>query len=412
MPRSINRLSHRTVASTDKIGLYADGGGLYLQVSRFETKSWVFRFTMNGRAREMGLGALHTVTLAEARQAAEQCRKLVREGIDPIEERKAERLRRWLDSAKTMTFKSCAEAYIKVQSSSWSNIKHAAQWRSTLETYAYPVLGDLPVQAIDIGLVLKVVEPIWSTKTETASRVRGRIESILDWAAVRGYRDDDNPARWKGRLDKVLPAGSKVRRVAHHAALPYDQMGTFMEELRRRESVAARGLEFLILTAARTGEVINAQWDEVDLEKALWVVPADRMKGCREHRVPLSDDAVNVLHAIAKVRTSDFIFPGAKTNRPLSNMAFLQQLKRMKRDDLTAHGFRSSFRDWAAERTAYPAEVAEMALAHAVGDKVEAAYRRGDLFEKRRKLMEAWAEFCAQKKDGETNNVVSLNQAL
>lgn len=412
MARSINKLTARSVAAIAEPGMYGDGGGLWLQMSRFGTKSWLFRFTLHGKAREMGLGPVHTVSLAEARQEAERCRKQLRQGIDPIEARKAEKARSALEVAQVWTFKACAESYIAAHEAGWKNAKHADQWRNTLATYAYPTLGALPVQGVDTGLVMRVLEPIWTTKTETATRLRGRIEAVLDWAAARKYRQGENPARWKGHLDKLLPTRSKVQKVAHHPALAYDQMGAFMAQLRGQDSVGARGLEFQILTATRTGEVIGARWAEVDLEKRVWAIPAERMKGGREHRVPLSSAAVAVLKAMAAQRQEgDWIFPGAKAGKPLSNMAFLQLLKRMKRDDLTAHGFRSSFRDWAAERTAYSREVAEMALAHIVADKVEAAYRRGDLFEKRARLMQDWADFCAQAPVDGVVTVVPLRAA-
>jgi integrase len=395
LARSINRLSARKVATETRRGLHADGGGLYLQISNFETKSWVFRFTLNKKSREMGLGPLHTVSLAEARQEAEACRRMLRDGIDPIEHRNAVKATKRLEGVNFTTFKECAEAYIRSHGAAWRNDKHSSQWRNTLTTYAYPIFGALSVQAVDTALVMKALEPIWSTKTETASRVRGRIEAILDWASVSEFRQGENPARWRGHLDKLLPAPSKVREVKHHVALPYIEIGPFMIELRQRDAISARGLEFLILTAARTAEVIGATWDEIDFSEGTWTVPADRMKSNKQHRRPLSPDAVEVLEGMNSMRSSSFIFPGSRTNSPLSNMAFLQLLKRMNRGDLTAHGFRSTFRDWAAECTDYPSEVAEMALAHAVGDKVEAAYRRGDMFEKRKLLMRDWAKYCS-----------------
>ena len=394
MARSINRLSPRTVATVTERGYYADGDGLYLQVSAYGTKSWLFRFTLAGKAREMGLGAVNTVSLAEAREEARRCRKLVREGVDPIEVRKAERTKAMVEAATALNFRQCAEAYIKAHEAGWRNPKHRQQWGNTLGTYAYPVVGDLPVAAVDTGLVLKVLEPIWNTKTETASRLRGRIESVLDWATVRKYRVGENPARWKGHLDNLLPARAKVQKTQHHPALPYDEMGAFMAALRAVDGTSAKALEFTILTATRTSEAICAAWDEIDLDKRIWVIPAERMKASKEHRVPLSDAAVAVLENMKAVRQGAFVFAGAKASKPLSNMALLMTLRRMKRDDLTAHGFRSTFRDWAAERTAYPRDVAEMALAHTIGDKVEAAYRRGDLFEKRARLMQDWADFC------------------
>jgi integrase len=392
---TLHRLSARKVTTERKKGRYADGGGLYLQVSDQGAKSWLFRFMQDGKARQMGLGAVHTVSLAEARDAALKCRKLLHEGSDPIEERKRVRVSRRLKDASAKTFKECAEAYIKSHSAGWRNAKHAAQWSSTLETYAYPEIGALPVQDVDTTLVMNILDPIWRTKTETASRLRGRIEVILDWASTRNYRKGENPARWNGHLANLLPAKSKIKKVKHHAALPYDEIGAFMPQLAERDSVSARGLEFLILTAARPGEVLGATWAEVDLEKAVWTLPADRMKADKEHRVPLSERVLDVLRKMQDTAVSRFIFPGAQRDKPLSNMAFLQLLKRMGKGDLTAHGFRSTFRDWAAEQTAYPRDVAELALAHSIGDKVEAAYRRGDLFEKRRSLMDAWAGYCS-----------------
>jgi integrase len=396
MAREINRLSSRAVATLAERGRYADGGGLYLQISAYGTKAWVSRYTLNGESREMGLGSLNTVSLAEAREAARECRKLIREGIDPISQRRAEKAARQLEGAKAMTFQQCAEDYVRSHGEAWRSIKHAAQWSRTLESYAFPVIGRLPVQAVDTALVMRILKPIWSTKTETATRVRGRIEVTLDAAKVLGYRSGENPARWRGHLDKLLPSPEKIRKIRHHPALPYNEMGAFMVKLRLRGAVAARGLEFLILTAARTSEVTGARWDEVDIAERIWTIAASRMKSRKEHRVPLSPDALSVLLAMSATRQNDFIFPGNRPQSPLSNMAFLQLLKRLERGDLTVHGFRSSFRDWTAERTSTPREVAEMALAHVVTDKVEAAYLRSDLFDKRRRLMDDWATFCAQ----------------
>ena len=408
MARQINRLSARNAATKTKRGRYADGGGLYLQVSPNGARSWLFRFMLNGRSRQMGLGSLQTFSLAEARDMALNCRKQLFDGIDPIEARKLIRGQAKAETAKIMTFKDCAEKYISSHSAGWKSIKHVNQWQNTLSTYVYPVFGDLPVQSIDTGLVTKVIEPIWATKTETASRVRGRIEAILDWASARKYRSGENPARWKGHLDKLLPKRAKVQQVKHHAALPYSEIGAFVGDLRLQEGVSARGLEFLILTAARTGEVIGTTWDEIDFDNELWVIHADRMKSGKEHRVPLTGASIDILRDMKTITQSNYVFPGGKKNRPLSNMAFLQLLKRMERGDLTAHGFRSTFRDWVAERTNYPNEVAEMVLAHAVGDKVEAAYRRGDLFDKRRKLMDSWAEFCAIVPDDNVGKIVPI----
>ena len=379
-----------------KPGLHADGGGLYLQIGPEGTKSWIFRFMLNGRARAMGLGPLHAVSLADARKKATNCRGLLVDGTDPIEARDKGRTERKLEAAKAMTFKGCAEAYIKSHKDGWKNPKHAAQWTATLSTYAYPVFGEVSVQSVDTGLVLRVLEPMWKEKTETASRVRGRIEQVLDWATVRGLRAGDNPARWRGFLDHMLPKRSSVQKVQHHPALPYNQIASFMVSLGEQEGTGARALELLILTATRTGELIGARWDEIDLGEKVWTIPAERMKAGREHRVPLSELAVSLVRRIAESRSGDFVFPGSNPKKPISNMTLLAVLKRMKRTELTVHGFRSTFRDWAAEQTNFPREVAEAALAHTIGDKVEAAYRRGDLFEKRRGLMGEWAQYCKE----------------
>jgi integrase len=395
MARKSNRLSAVEVRGINQKGMYHDGGGLYLQVSTGEAKSWIYRFMLDGRAREMGLGPINTISLAEARKRAAECRKMRLDGIDPIEARRAQRGQRRLEAAKAMTFDKCAAAYIEAHNARWKNGKQGEQWRSSLRNYASPVFGSLPVQAIDLTLVMKALEPLWKTKTETASRLRGRIEAVLDWATVRGYRRGENPARWRGHLDKLLPPRAKIQKVEHYAALPYAEIGDFVELLRGHDGIAARALEFLILTAARTGEIIGVQWGEIDLNEKVWVIPGERMKVGREHRVPLSAAAVAILVEMKEVREGDFVFPGGKKGKPLSNMAMLKLLERMGRDDLTAHGFRSTFRDWAAERTNFPREVVEMALAHTIESKVEAAYRRGDLFQKRRQLMEAWARFCA-----------------
>jgi integrase len=393
MARIVGKLNALDVSRANERGYYGDGGGLYLLVGPTGAKSWVFRFRDAGRLREMGLGPLHTIGLAEARGRAQNCRRERLDGRDPIEARRAERTAARLDAAKAMTFKQCGVAYIAAHEAGWRNPKHRAQWRSTLEAYVYPMFGDLPVKAVDVGLVMRAIEPIWTKKPETASRVRGRVESILDWATARGYRQGENPARWKGHLENLLPQKNKVRRVEHHAALPYPALAEFMAELRQQEGIAARALEFAILTVARTGEVIGAKWSEIDLEARLWTVPAERMKAGREHRVPLNDPAVAILIAMREVWDGNFVFPGGKARRPLSNMAFLMLLRRMRRGDLTAHGFRSTFSDWCSERTNFPAEAREMALAHTVSDKVEAAYRRGDLFQKRRQVMDAWARY-------------------
>ena len=378
--------------------MYPDGNGLYLQVTKPGVRSWVYRYMLNGAPRHMGLGPLDAVTLADARVKALDARRLRLAGVDPINARKDALAEARLETARSITFKDAAERYMEAHKAGWRNAKHRDQWRTTLETYAYPVFGELPVQGVDVALVMRVLEPIWGTKTETASRVRGRIESVLDWAAARGYRLGENPARWRGHLQNLLPRRAKVQKVEHHPALPYGEVGTFMVGLRRQEGTAASALEFLILTACRTGEVTGARWGEFNIGEVSWTVPAERVKSGREYRVPLSPPSLAVINAMQTVRTTErgdgFVFPGRKRDWPLSNTALMAVVKRLGRRDITVHGFRSTFRDWAAERTNYPREVAEMALGHAVGDKVEAAYRRSDLFEKRRRLMDEWARFC------------------
>lgn len=392
MAREIGKLTALGIQKAKKPGFYADGGGLYLRIGPSGGKSWIYRFMRAGKRHDMGLGPVHSVSLVEARAKATECRKQRLEGLDPLATQKSLRLAAKLEAAKAMTFRECAAAYIEAHAPSWRNPKHADQWRNTLETYAGPVIGDLPVQAVDLPLVLKVLEPIWTGKTETASRLRGRIESVLDWATVRGFRQGENPARWRGHLDSLLPRRSKVQKVVHHAALPYAEIGVFVHALQAQDGTAARALEFLILTGCRTGEVIGARWAEIDLASGIWTVPDVRMKAGREHRVPLSPAALRILERM-RGQDQEFVFPGGRVGRPLSNMAMLKVLERMQRDDLTAHGFRSTFRDWAAEQTHFPREVAEAALAHTLSDKVEAAYRRGDLFQKRRELMDAWAAY-------------------
>jgi len=409
MTQGIHRLSAVKVANLKQRGMYADGGGLYLQVSQNGTRSWIFRFKQSGRSRDMGLGSLTAVSLATAREIAADCRAKRSAGLDPIETRKADRREAQLAAARSMTFDQCRDAFIEAHKEGWRNAKHRAQWTNSLAAYVTPIFGSLPTQRIDVNLVVKALGPIWSTKPETGARVRGRIERILDWAKVRGFRQGENPARWRGHLDVLLPARSKVRQVQHHAALPYSEIGTFMAALRTRDGVAARALEFTILTAARTGEVLGSRWEEIDLQTKVWTVPASRMKAGREHRVPLSRAAIALLKNMRSTGRNDLVFPGERRGKPLSNMSMLMTLRRMGRNDLTAHGFRSTFRDWAAECTDFPREVAEAALAHVVGDKVDAAYRRGDLFEKRR-LMDAWAVHCQTASEtGEA--VISLNRA-
>lgn len=385
-----------------------DGDGLRLKVTLNSKtgvlrRNWVLRIKVRGGAlREFGLGSADSVGLAAARRKADDIRRDAEGGADPVLEKQIKIVEAAKEAASRMTFQECAEAYVAAHRSGWKNPKHAAQWSSTLATYVYPVFGPVPVADVDQRMVMRILDPIWATKTETASRVRGRIESILDWASVRGFRNGENPARWRGHLQKALPARSKINRVRHHAALPYDQIPEFFDRLTERMGAGADCLRFLILTASRYSEAAGATCGEVSLEKALWTVPAERMKAGRDHRVPLSEaalllakrrlDADSAMVAEALLFGSDF-----RQGAQLSDMTLSAVLKRMGHGDITVHGFRSTFRDWCAETTAYPGEVAEAALAHVVGDKVEAAYRRGDLFDKRRLLMDDWAVYCTSK---------------
>jgi integrase len=345
----------------------------------------------------MGLGPYPDVTLAEAREAARAARATVRQGRDPIEERRRAR-ETARDTSRAPTFRQVADRYLAAHEATWRNEKHRYQRRATLNL-ACERIGKSLVAEISTADVITVLEPIWRAKPETASRLRGRIEAILDCAAARGWRTGENPARWRGHLAKLLPAPGKIAKVKHHAALPWRKTGAFMSELRNEDGVAARALEFVVLTASRTGETVGGTWAEIDLQAAHWTVPAERMKAGREHRVPLSRAAIDILAAMAPLRdedAGDWIFLGGRRGKPLSNMGMMMLLRRMKRPELTVHGFRSTFRDWAAEATNHPREVAEQALAHALPSAVEAAYRRGDLFDERRRLMEDWADFCGR----------------
>ena len=377
------RLNARTVETIKTPGRHADGGNLYLNVTATGARSWVFMYTLGGRQREMGLGPAWDVPLAKAREIAGQHRQTLREGIDPLDARKA-------IIAKPL-FGAFAEELIAAKESGWRNEKHRAQWRSTLATYAAPISAK-PVDQITTEDVLAILKPMWTLKPETASRVRGRIETVLDAAKSKGLRTGDNPAAWTGHLKHLLPAPAKLSR-GRHAALDIDAAPGFVAKLRKLDSMSARALEFVMLTATRTGEALGARWDEIDLSRAIWIIPAKRMKAGVEHRVPLSDRALEILTQRFARRSGDYVFPGAKAGTTLSNTAMLMLLRRLS-VEVTVHGFRSTFRDWASERTSFPPDVAEMALAHTIDNKAEAAYRRGDLFEKRRLLMAAWANFC------------------
>jgi integrase len=396
MATRIKRLTDRTVKALKGKrlkGLHPDGNGLYLQIFTGGGGSWIFRYKFAGRARDMGLGSLTDVSLAKAREKAAQARQQRADGKDPIVEREAQRAQERLAKARSITFQNCAEQLIASHEAGWRSPKHRTQWRNTLCTYAYPILGDISVADVNTDLVMRVLQPIWVAKTATASRVRGRIEAVLSWAKARGLRLGENPAQWRGHLDHLLPARSKVQRIVHHPALPYRDLPGFMAKLRTREGIAPRALEFVILTAARTGEVLGAKFHEFDLEERLWTVPAERMKGGKEHRVPLSPRAVAIAKEMAANGLSDFVFPGARRGRPMSAMTLLMLLRDLY-PGVTTHGFRSTFKDWASETTSFPDHLSEMALAHISADKVRAAYARSDLFQKRCKLMEAWALYC------------------
>jgi integrase len=396
--RPLNRLTSLKVARAKRPGMYADGGSLYLRVAPGGSRQWMFRYTaLDGRPRDMSLGAAHTFTLAEARERATEARKFRADGVDPLEHKRARKAALRAADAKAMTFRQCAEGFIRDNESEWTSARHRDEWQVTLSRYAFPLLGSLPVEAIDTPLVLKVVKPLWERIPVTAKRLLGRIENVLGWATVHHYRHGDNPARWRGHLEHALPALSKVARIEHHAALPYAQVGGFMAKLREDSSVGSWCLQFITLTAARMGEALGAGWSELDIDNRVWVVPPRRMKGGREHRVPLSEPAIAVLDAMRAIRHNDWVFPGAREGRPIGENTVGRLAKAAAGGDTTTvHGLRSTFRDWCSERTSFPREVAEMALAHAIPNAVEAAYRRGDLFDKRRRLMDAWAEFCAK----------------
>ena len=411
MARIYERLTAIAVRQLRGAGRYPDGGGLYLQITPTGARSWIFRYRVAGRERQMGLGPLEFVSLAEAREKARAARLQRYNGEDPLGARIGRRPKA-VSAPKGVTFREAMNAYIETNKAAWRNEKHIQQWSSTLETYAVPHFGGKALADIETADVLNALKPIWLTKSETASRLRGRIEAVLNWGAAQGHRQGENPARWKGHIEMILPAKSKVAKVKHHAALDYKEMPQFMTAVRSQGGVGVLALQFVILTAARTGEVLGADWREIDFENRLWTVPASRMKAGREHRVPLSDPALQILErqraawfeieALRHRKTLKGgepgpvgpVFWGQLAGKGLSNMALLAVLRRMGRDDLTSHGFRSSFRDWAAEETEFQSEVVEMALAHTIGNKVEAAYRRGDLFEKRRALMDRWAQAC------------------
>jgi len=409
MAKTVKQLKDLQIRRFTKPGAYPDGEGLYLQVRDSGAKDWFYRYEVAGKGRKRGLGPYPTISLERAREDALVCRQLRKQGIDPIEHYKEIELNKDLDKAKSTTFKECALTYIDTHRHGWRNKKHESQWRNTLETYAYPTIGDLPVQAIDIDLVMKVLEPIWFEKTETASRIRQRIENVLDWATVRKLRKGDNPALWRGRLDKLLPKRTKVQKTVHFAAMDYKDVPEYFQSLRAKDTLASKALAFTILTATRSGEARAATRSEIN--DNVWIIPDSRMKAEREHRVPLSDEAMKIIKEMEpfKRQTDDLIFPGLAQAKPVSEASLLKIVKQAH-PTLTVHGFRSSFRDWCAEQTGYPREVAEAALAHTVKDKTEAAYQRSDMFEKRRKLMDSWTDYCL--KEQTEADVVPINKAV
>jgi integrase len=416
----IVQLSAKKVEKLKMPGRYHDGHGLYLQVVSPTNRSWVFKYERAGRERMLGLGPLHTFSLAEARQRARAARQQLADGIDPVEAKKALRVALKVETAKTITFETAAREYFAQHEKKWKNPKHSTQFLSSLQNYAFDIIGELPVSAIYIGQVLKVLERkdhekypgvrLWDAITETANRVRKRIEVVLDWSAVRGYRaTGDNPARWTGHLENVLPARHKIRKTEHFKALPYAELPTFYGKLQARNELTARALQFAILTAARTAETLGATWDEIDFANRMWTIPATRIKAAREHRVPLSDAAIAILRALPREDGTPFLFIGARTGAAMQDRTLAAVVRRVG-GGATVHGFRSTFRQWGAEQTAFPSEMLEMALAHAVGTATERAYQRSDLLEKRRRLMQDWAEFCSSPTSviGDRNNVVAI----
>lgn len=410
MPRVIHKLTAVKVAAIKEPGLYSDGGGLNLRVTATQSKSWIFRYASAGSTRDMGLGPVPPVSLAMARKLAAECRELRSRDIDPIRHREQMRRDAKLKATASMTFRKCAETFLESHEPGWRNPKHRQQWHNTLKTFAYPYIGEMAINNVVTEHVLEILQQplkpgsgqgtsLWIERSETASRLRGRIERILDWAKAKGLREGENPARWRGHMANLLAPPGKLRRVQHHPALPHSDIPEFMAQLRARQGIGARALEFTILTAARTGEVIGANFDEVDLTALLWVVPPERMKAGKRHRVPLAARAAEIVEEMLSIRQHNFVFPGMKPGSPISNMTMLELMREL-RPGITVHGFRSTFRDWVAECTATPNFVAEAALAHVVADRVEAAYRRGDLLDKRCALMDSWGEYCTSAVDG------------
>jgi len=407
------KLSAIGVKKNTRKGKYSDGvNNLYLEIKASGSKSWIFRYTIYGKRKEMGLGAFPAIELKEAREVAAGLYKAIKADPthDPIIERKKAVAKAKLEQQENqVTFKWCAEQFIESKAPEWNNKKSPQQWTNTLTTYAYPFIGDYPVKEINTELIMRVLKPIWTTKTETATRIRGRIENILSWAAVQGYRANDNPALWKGHLENLLPKPNKVKKVKPHKALPYKEINTFISELRSHKTMSAFALEVLILTATRTSEVTGALWQEIDFDAGVWAIPADRMKADKEHSIPLSSRALEIIQQLYEVRTSEYIFQGGRVGKGLSNAAMDKLLQVSMKYDVTVHGFRSTFRDWTAEETTYPNELCEMAMAHTIKNQAEAAYRRGDMLKKRMQLMEDWQKYIEQ--EPVTAKVISIKTA-
>lgn len=420
MPKVANELSALSVKRINQPGLHAVGGvpGLLLQIGRQDAKSWILRVMVGGKRRDIGLGGFPGVSLAQARDTARQMREKISQGIDPVEEKRTAKSRLEAEQKRSITFDKCAEQYHESVRSGWKNPKHAQLWINSLNQYASPVFGNLPVSEVDLPLVLRVLEPIWNTKNETASRIRGRIEAVLAWATTHGYRQGENPARWRGHLETILPKPSKVQQNKHFPALDFHEAGRFISELRNRNGISARALEFTILTTSRSGEVRGATWDEIDLHQKVWTIPSSRMKAGKEQRIPLSSDAIELLKNLPRIEDENHVFPAPRGGQ-LSDMALTKVIRSIHNADVennnhgftdrimdnrvvTAHGFRSTFRDWAGETTGYPREVIEHALAHQLADKAEAAYARGSMFNKRKRLMEEWARFISKAETANT----------
>jgi integrase len=407
MARQINILTDRGIKSQVKPGRYADGNGLYLQVGKSGAKSWLFRYMLDSKSREMGLGSIRMETLSQAREKAKYCKNLLRSGIDPIRNRQERVAIEKADNKEMLSFQKCTEGYLKSHSASWKSARHEEIWLSSVKRFAYPIIGSIHVNKIERGHIMRILDPIWREKTETASRLRGRLESILNWATVQEYRKGDNPARWRGYLDQLLPKPSEIHTVKHFPALPYKEINVFMNKLKERQALSALALRLIILTACRSIEVREAEWCEFDLKNATWTIPTERMKMKKEHIIPLCEEAIKVVQSVPRIEGCRHLFTGPSSGNPMSDVVFKKLMERMGVTGITTHGFRSTFRDWAAEQTSFPREVIEACLAHQLKDKAEAAYFRSNLLDKRRELMSKWADYT-QLSNTENSEVIRL----